>query len=68
MNEKDKIEITRRILNNAVNINMHPDIILKISEKLDQYIIDYYLNYDEMSSRPKSDFVKEQLGRSTKNK
>mgnify|MGYP001150999701 CR=1 FL=1 len=67
MNDKDKIEMVRRILNNAVNINMNPDIVLKISEKLDQHIIDYYLNYDEMSSRAKNGFCKRtNLGRSTK--
>ncbi len=47
MNKKDKIEIARSILNNAVNINISQDIILKISQKLDKYIVDYYLNNDE---------------------
>ena len=46
MNEKDKIEITRNILNKAININMSRTIILKISQKLDEYIVDYYRKID----------------------
>jgi len=43
MNIKNKIEIARCILNNAANMNMSEEIILKISQKIDQYIIEYYL-------------------------
>ncbi|NLB88185.1 MAG: Spo0E family sporulation regulatory protein-aspartic acid phosphatase [Syntrophomonadaceae bacterium] len=60
MNDKDKIEMVRRILNNAVNINMKQNIVLQISQKLDQHIIDYYLNNDEMRGKEKS-FIKKQV-------
>ncbi|RJX24742.1 MAG: aspartyl-phosphate phosphatase Spo0E family protein [Dethiobacter sp.] len=42
MNEKDKIKIARNILNNAVKINISKEILLKISEKIDKYIVEYY--------------------------
>lgn len=42
MDEKDKIEAARRILNNAVKMNMSKIILLKISQKIDQYIVEYY--------------------------
>ncbi|MFV9511269.1 Spo0E family sporulation regulatory protein-aspartic acid phosphatase [Tepidibacillus sp. LV47] len=41
MDKKDKIEIARNILNNAANMNMNKEIILKISQKIDKYIIEY---------------------------
>ncbi len=37
-----KIEMTRRILNNAVSMNMSKEIILKISKKLDRLIVEFY--------------------------
>lgn len=40
--EKDKIEIARTILNNAVNMNINKEIILRLSKKMDQYIVEYY--------------------------
>ncbi|MEW6624430.1 MAG: aspartyl-phosphate phosphatase Spo0E family protein [Bacillota bacterium] len=43
MNKKDKIEIARNILNNAVNMNMSKEILLKISQKIDKYLVEYYL-------------------------
>lgn len=42
MNNKDKIEIARSILNNAAKINVNKKTLLKISQKMDQYIIEYY--------------------------
>ncbi|MBS3968783.1 MAG: Spo0E family sporulation regulatory protein-aspartic acid phosphatase [Clostridia bacterium] len=38
----DRIEVARRLLVNAVNMNMSKDILLKISEKLDKYLVEYY--------------------------
>lgn len=39
---KNKIETARNILNNAAKINMSKDILLKISQKVDKYIVEYY--------------------------
>ena len=61
MNDKDKIEMVRRILNNAVNINMKQNIVLQISQKLDQHIIDYYLNNDEMRGKKRKALIKKQV-------
>lgn len=41
-NLKEKIEIARNILQNAVSMNMRKEIILKISQKIDKYIMDYF--------------------------
>ncbi|QSZ27070.1 Spo0E family sporulation regulatory protein-aspartic acid phosphatase [Aceticella autotrophica] len=42
MKEKYGIEIARKILNNATNMYMKKEIILKISQKIDKYIVEYY--------------------------
>lgn len=42
MSEKDKIEIARNILNNAASINLSKENLLKISQKIDKYIVEYY--------------------------
>ena len=42
VSEKDKIEIARSILNNAANINISRKILLKISQKIDKYIVEYF--------------------------
>ncbi|GAW29509.1 aspartyl-phosphate phosphatase Spo0E family protein [Carboxydocella sp. ULO1] len=42
MGKKDKIEIARSILTNAMNMNLSTDILLKISQKIDKYIVEYY--------------------------
>ncbi|TCS82479.1 Spo0E family sporulation regulatory protein-aspartic acid phosphatase [Tepidibacillus fermentans] len=47
MDKEDKIEIARNILNNAANMNMNKEIILKISQKIDKYIIEYLRNDGE---------------------
>ncbi len=44
MDNKDKIEIARNILHNAVSINMSMEILLEISKKIDQYVVEYYRN------------------------
>lgn len=46
MNIEDKIEIARCILINAANMNMSKEILLKISEKVDSYIVEYYRDAD----------------------
>ncbi len=42
MNEKQKIEMIKNILYNAIAMNVDKKIILKISQQLDEYIIRYY--------------------------
>ena len=44
MTDKDEIEMARNILNNAANINISKELLLKISQKLDKYIVEYYQN------------------------
>lgn len=46
VNEKDRIEIGRNILNNAANMNINKEILLKISQKIDKYIVEYFRKYD----------------------
>lgn len=52
MGKKDKIEIARSILTNAMNMNLSTDILLKISQKIDKYIVEYY----QMSDGTKTEF------------
>lgn len=42
MKPEEKIELSRRILNNAVSMHLSKEIIEKISQKLDEYIVEYY--------------------------
>lgn len=42
MKIEDKIEIARNILNRAAEMGMSKDILLKISQKIDKYIVEYY--------------------------
>ena len=44
MPKNNDLETARNILRNAVQMNMSKDIILKISQKLDEYINAYYMN------------------------
>lgn len=44
MNKKEQLEITRNILNNAVNMNLRKQILLKISQKFDKCVVEYYEN------------------------
>lgn len=41
MDKKSKIEIARNILNNAIKINARKEILLRISQKIDKYIVEY---------------------------
>lgn len=38
---KDKIELARNILYNASDMNVSQEILLKISQKMDKYIVEY---------------------------
>ena len=42
-----KIEIARRLLVNAVDMNMSKGILLKLSQKMDKYIVQYYIEKKE---------------------
>lgn len=42
MDKKEKIALIRNILNNANNMNIKTETILKISRKIDEYIVEYY--------------------------
>jgi hypothetical protein len=42
MNEKNKIKLFRIILNYAAAKNINKNILLKISQQMDKYIIEYY--------------------------
>jgi len=39
--EKEKLEIAKNILNNAAEINLSKKLLLKISQKTDEYIVKY---------------------------
>jgi hypothetical protein len=43
MGKNDDLETARNILKNAVEMNMSKEIILKISQKIDKYVLDYYV-------------------------
>ncbi|SFQ36134.1 aspartyl-phosphate phosphatase Spo0E family protein [Caldicoprobacter faecalis] len=45
MDTKTSIEIARNLLNNAIEMNMSKEIIFKISQRVDQYIVKYYIEY-----------------------
>lgn len=36
-----KIELARNILHNAAKMNMSAELILKISQKIDKYVVEY---------------------------
>ncbi len=42
MNEKNKIEFFRIILNCAAVKNINKSVLIKISQQMDKYIIEYY--------------------------
>ncbi|MDD2401733.1 MAG: aspartyl-phosphate phosphatase Spo0E family protein [Clostridia bacterium] len=42
MGQEKHLEIARNILNNAASMNMNKETILKISKKMDEYIVEYY--------------------------
>lgn len=42
LRNKEKLKIPKNILENAITMNMKPELILKISQVIDKYIIEYY--------------------------
>ena len=44
MKKNDDLETARQILYNAYKMNFSKEIILKISQKIDQYVNEYYLH------------------------
>lgn len=58
MKIEDKIKMGQNILNNAIEMNMSEDIILKISQKLDDYTVDYYRNNKNEIDKKDIDKVK----------
>ncbi|MCR4430463.1 MAG: Spo0E family sporulation regulatory protein-aspartic acid phosphatase [Tepidanaerobacteraceae bacterium] len=42
MDVKTRLDIARNILNNATKMNMSGDLLLKISRKIDRYVMEYY--------------------------
>ncbi|ABB13984.1 aspartyl-phosphate phosphatase Spo0E family protein [Carboxydothermus hydrogenoformans] len=59
MGKVDKIEVARNILYNAARMNMNKEIILKISQKIDQYIVEHF-----NKNRSQKDILgKEQIGK-----
>jgi hypothetical protein len=59
MNIKSKIETARDALNNAVNMQMNREIILEMSQMIDEYIVEYYrqsrkVGSDQMLKLPPS--------------
>ena len=51
MNIKDKMEVIRNILYNAMNMDISNDIILELSQKLDEYIVMYYKETEEQKNK-----------------
>lgn len=49
MKVKDKIELTRNILNKATNMHISKELLIKISQKLDDYIVMYYKETEEQN-------------------
>lgn len=46
MKKKDRIEIARNILANAADLNLSKETLLKISRKIDRYVVEYYRKSD----------------------
>jgi len=42
---KTRIKIAKNLLNNAIEMNMRKEIIFKISQRIDRYIVKYYIEY-----------------------
>jgi len=42
---KTRIKIAKNLLNNAIEMNMRKEIIFRISQRIDQYIVKYYIEY-----------------------
>ncbi|MDF9408654.1 aspartyl-phosphate phosphatase Spo0E family protein [Pelotomaculum isophthalicicum JI] len=43
MDIKNRIEIARNILINASKMNASEEVLLKISRKIDKYVVEYYM-------------------------
>ncbi|WP_414481635.1 aspartyl-phosphate phosphatase Spo0E family protein [Caldicoprobacter sp.] len=52
---KTRIKIARNLLNNAIEMNINKKVIFKISQKIDEYIVMYYREYEDL----KGEFRKE---------
>lgn len=61
MPKNNDLETARNILHNAKQMNMSKDIILKISQKLDEYINAYYRNAE--NAHKQGDEISEAEGR-----
>lgn len=42
MEIKDKVTVAKNILNNAMAMNFSEELLLTISQKVDEYIVKYY--------------------------
>ncbi len=51
MGKNDDLETARNILKNAVEMNMSKEIILKISQKIDEYVFDYYVSNENIKKQ-----------------
>ena len=51
MQKNEDIETARLILNNAVKMNFSKELILRISQKLDQYVNEYYHHNEDKKMR-----------------
>ena len=47
LNQKARLEIFRNILHNAIDMNFSEELLLKISKKLDKYIVEYIQENDK---------------------
>ncbi|MFO7295840.1 MAG: Spo0E family sporulation regulatory protein-aspartic acid phosphatase [Clostridia bacterium] len=55
MDAKTRIKIARNLLNNAIEMNINKKVIFKISQRIDEYIVMYYREYEDL----KGEFRKE---------
>ena len=51
LQKNEDIETARLILNNAVKMNFSKELILRISQKLDQYVNEYYHHNEDKKMR-----------------
>jgi len=51
LQNNEDIETARHILNNAVKMNFSKELILRISQKLDQYVNEYYRHNEDKNMR-----------------
>ncbi|WP_130807758.1 Spo0E family sporulation regulatory protein-aspartic acid phosphatase [Senegalia massiliensis] len=47
----NKLIIGKKILCNAINMNISKEIIIKISQKIDKYILEYHSNSNKKDDR-----------------